>query len=195
MSKKLPAWLFLVMGIGLLATAYIPVIRALIGIDDQISLSFLSTVTVAIGGMMCALTAMILLARRAQPQEISATGEYSPRLATMAHLSSLLIFTGVPLLNFLVSYGLWQKHRHRSALLDLHLREVINFQITIYLYMLMSLLMAYLLIGVFFLILLAFFQFVMALIAAITATQPRIFRYPASIAIISRELPEAIIDH
>ena len=188
MTRKLPAWLFLILGLGLLATAYIPLMRVALGIDQQFSMSFLVTITVAIGGLMCALTAMILLVRRVQPAEIAAAGEFSANLAAAGHLSTLLIFTGVPLLNFIVCFALWRLRRHQSALLDFHIREALNFQIAMYLYMLMSLLMAYLLIGVFFIILLLLFQLCMALIAAITAKQGREFSYPASIAVISRSL-------
>ncbi len=177
-----------------------PLLRAFIGIDAQITMHYFTVVTVLIGGLMCGLTGMILLSRKpalivptVTPfSDIIAAAPISVeqrRLAAMLHLTGLLIFTGIPLLNFFACYLLWLKTRDTAAFLDYHGREAINLQIAVYLYLLMSLFMAYVFVGVFMVLLVLLFALLVSVYAAAQALRGEWFRYPASIAIISRELP------
>ena len=193
MSKKLPAWVFLTVSFAVMGIALAPLLRVILGIDVTIQTSYLTTVTLMIGGLMSGLTAMILMSRK--PAAIDSTFDASdPELlrhrAAALHLSGLLLFTGIPLVNFLACYVLWLRWRDTSSWLDFHGREALNFQIAIYLYILMSLFLAYILVGFLLVILVLVLSLALSLTAALAAWQGRPFAYPASIAVISRAKPE-----
>lgn len=176
----------LVMGIALF-----PVLRAVLGIDEQIQIQFLTVVSLLVAGLMCGLTAMLLMVKR-QPNlhEYDDTNSQNAQTensnAAKLHASGLLLFTGIPLANFLICFYLWVNYRNRSSYLDYQGREAICFQITIYLYLLISLLMAYAIIGAFAIPLLLMFHLVVTLLAMVYAAQGKAFRYPANITIIAR---------
>lgn len=197
MASRLPSWVFIALALVLMGFALFPVVRAVLGIDQEIQMQFLTVVMFLIAGLMCGLTGMLLLVRR-QP-DISWTDSSANKIerdsqkqqnqaAALMHTSGLLIFTGIPLANFLVCYFLWLRKRHSSEYLDTHGREVLCQQITLYVYAMMCLFMSLLLIGVFGLLLLLAFHLIATLIASYCAWAGKIFRYPANIAIIDRRL-------
>jgi len=191
MINRLPSWLFLSLAMLIMGLALFPVLRAVLGIDDQIEIQFLTVVSLLVAGLMCGLTAMLLMVKR-QPnlQNYSNSptehGQFENTTAAKLHASGLMLFTGIPLANFLVCFYLWVNWRNRSSYLDYQGREAICFQITIYLYLLMSLFMAYAIIGAFAFPLLLLFHLVATLFAVIYALQGKAFRYPANITIIAR---------
>jgi|GEM_PF-147882 uncharacterized Tic20 family protein len=189
MTKRLRAWLFIAISVVVMSFALAPMMRALIGIDEKIQMNFFTVVTLLIGGLMCGLTGMILLIRK--PQQLSY--QESPidpsqkRSAAGLHLSALLIFTCIPLLNFFVCYWYWLKARDTSSFLDYHGREALNLQVAVYLYLLVSLFLAYIFVGVLMVMLVLMFTIVVSVYAAIQATRGEWFSYPASMAIVSRQ--------
>ncbi len=187
MVNRLPIGLFLSLAMLLIAWALMPVVRALIGIDQSINMDFLWVVSFLIGGLMCGLTAMLLLTRR-QPDLKSYLGDkQNPKVAAYIHASGLALYTGIPLANFLLCYFLWVRYRHQSRYLDQHGREAICFQITIYLYLMMCLFMAYIIVGALAIPLLLFFHLVTTIVATIVVANGKDFRYPANISIINRQ--------
>jgi len=163
-----------------------PIVRAIIGIDERIQIQFLTAVGLSIAGLMCGLTAMILMVRR-QPYlttYLSETADY-PKAAKL-HATGLLIFTGVPLANFLACFFLWQRWRHQSQFLDYQGREVLCFQISIYLYLLLCLFMVFAIIGVIAIPIMLVLHLAVTLIAIIRTASNKAFRYPANITIIER---------
>ncbi len=67
MVNRLPSWIFLSLAMLLMGIALMPLVRAAIGIDTEIQMSFLTVISLLIAGLMCGLTAMLLLVRR-QPK-------------------------------------------------------------------------------------------------------------------------------
>lgn len=183
----------LVMGVALF-----PVLRAILSIDKQIEIQFLTVVSLLVAGLMCGLTAMLLMVKRqpnlknydtagsqySQPENQHSLAENSA--AMKLHASGLLLFTGIPLANFLVCFYLWVNYRNRSSYLDYQGREAICFQITMYLYLLISLFMVYVIIGIFTTPLLLIFHLIATVLASLYAWQGKAFRYPANITIIAR---------
>lgn len=182
-----------VMGWGM-----VPIVRVAFGLDDKFGGSFIWSLSFLIGGLMCGLTAMLLLARR-QPKlktylsgsnELTATQWEVPRheqiAAAKIHASGLLILSGIPLANFLACYYLWIKNRSVSPYLDYQGREAICFQISIYLYLLMCLFMAFIIVGALVIPLMLLFHTIATSIAVITTLNGKTFRYPANINIIDR---------
>lgn len=169
-----------------MGAALLPLLRALMGLSEQIEIQFLTVVTLLIAGLMCGLTGMLLLVRRQPELSNYQSEEMETNAAAGMHATGLLLFTGIPLANFLACYFLWVRHRGRSAYLDYQGREAICFQITVYLYLLMALFMAYVIVGAFAIPLLLLFH-LLATITAVTLTlNAKPFRYPANIAIIAR---------
>ena len=191
MVSRLPSWIFLSLAMLVMGIALFPVLRAVLGIDEQIQIQFLTVVSLLVAGLMCGLTAMLLMVKR-QPNlhEYDDTNSQNTQTensnAAKLHASGLLLFTGIPLANFLICFYLWVNYRNRSSYLDYQGREAICFQITIYLYLLISLLMAYAIIGAFAIPLLLMFHLVVTLLAMVYAAQGKAFRYPANITIIAR---------
>ncbi len=195
MVNRLPAWVFIAFALGLIGLALLPIMRVVFAIDESIQVPFSSVVILLIGGVMCGLTGMLLLAKRQPELNYSATEVLSHkdrRAAAIMHASGLLIFTGLPLINFLLCYFFWVRNRHKSATLDQHGREAICQQITFYLYALMCLFMALVFVGVIGLLFLLIIQAAFSIIATIKALGGELFRYPANIAVIDRKLPIAV---
>lgn len=193
MAKNLPVWLLLTAALVFLGIALLPLLRVALGIDAQIGLPFLTTVMLLIGGLMSGLSAMILLVRRVPPLSLDATADHTNTKPVMLmHASGLLLYTGIPLLNFLVAYWLWVRFRHENPHLNWLGREVLNFQVTIYLYLLLSLFMVFAAIGVVTTPLLLVFHLAATLYAIAKTSAGRAFTYPANIPIIQgRRAPEA----
>lgn len=194
MVKNLPAWFFLAIALVLNGIALLPLLRVVVGVDSEISLPFSTTVMFFIGGLMSGLTAMILLVRRmpklhapavAAMEPNNATPRLESRRQTIAmHASGLLLYSGIPLLNFLVAYWLWGKVRHQSPALDALGQDVLNFQIAVYLYLLLSLFMVFALIGIVTTPLVLALHLLATLTAILFAFLGRSFSYPANIPII-----------
>lgn len=201
MVNRLQSWIFITLALTTMGWGMVPIVRVLFGLDDKLSGSYIWSLSFIIGGLMCGLTAMLLMVRK-QPQirtyldDDSGENKHTDknkstntkRISTAAklHSTGLLIFTGIPLINFLACYFLWVKTRHKSEYLDYQGREAICFQISIYLYLLMCLFMAYIIIGAFVVPLILLFHLFATLTAIFITLKGELFRYPANISIINR---------
>ena len=192
MVNRLQSWVFIGLAMILMGIALFPIIRVIIGVDPDFEIQFFTFIMFLIAGLMCGLTGMLLLARRQPNLSNYQTEEQDHKVAVQLHASGLLIFTGVPLLNFLVCYFLWIKNRQKSAYIDYQGREAICFQITIYLFLLLSLFMTIAFIGLFTTPLLLIFHLIATVTAVIMTKDNRAFRYPANITIIARS-PNSVI--
>jgi len=186
MVNRLQSWVFISLSMFLMGFALFPVLRVIVGVDDKFEMQFFTVVMLLIAGLMCGLTGMLLLARR-QPELIKYQSQSEDfKTAAKMHACGLLFFTGIPMLNFLVCYYLWVSNRSRSAYLDYQGREAICFQISIFLYMLLSLFMVFAVIGLITTPLIILFHLIVTVVAVVMASQGKAFRYPANITIISR---------
>jgi len=169
------------MGIALL-----PIVRVLIGVDSEFTTPFFYSLSFGIGGLMCGLTAMILMARRQPPLVNYLNEEPCYADAAKLHATGLLLFTGIPLLNFLACFYLWSQYRHRSEYLDYQGREALCFQISIYLYLMMCLFMVFAIIGLVAIPLVLIFHLFATITAILKSAKGQAFRYPANITVIER---------
>lgn len=188
MVNRLQSWIFIVIALMTMGWGMIPIVRVLFGLDEKLTGSYIWSVSFVIGGLMCGLTAMLMMVRK-QPdinRHQNSAGPNDRLNAAKIHACGLLIFTGVPLLNFLVCYFLWVKNRGQSEYLDYHGREAICFQISIYLYLLMCLFMAYIIIGAFVVPLILLFHLLATLHAIYLTWQGKAVRYVANISVIDR---------
>jgi uncharacterized Tic20 family protein len=108
------------------------------------------------------------------------------------HLSALLGFIWFPgFIYFLVPCGhilapltIWLLKRKQFAFVDEQGKEVLNFQISMTLYALVSTLVAFVFIGYFILMILAVADVVLVIIAAGKASEGKTYRYPYTIRFI-----------
>lgn len=186
MTKSLPAWLFLTISLVLMGVAQLPLLRVAIGIDQTISIPFTTTVIIMIGGLMSGLTAMILLVRRANmhPKATNAAQRDNLKTRLFIAASGFLLYSGIPLLNFLVVYWLWIRHRHECDTIDLWGRDVLNFQITLYLYLLLSLFMVFAIIGIMTTPIILLLHLICTILSILFTLNGKSFHFPANIPII-----------
>ena len=189
MVNRLQSWVFILVALSTMGWGMIPIVRAILGLDDKLMGSYIWSVSFIIGGLMCGLTAMLMMVRK-QPKINTylsdASQPHDTATAAKLHATGLLIFTGIPLMNFLACYFGWLKTRGQSEYLDYQGREAICFQISVYLYLLMCMLMAYIIIGAFVVPLILLFHLLATLTAISSTLSGKSFRYPANIEIISR---------
>lgn len=163
----------LILGIALCSAPYIALIRAAIGIDEKVQMSFSTTLIFLIGGYMAALSGMIYLSRKSQ-QKISTTDSETPRKSALKkpHYLGLLMLIPLPFISFILVYLCWQREGQHSHRLDAEYRKSLNFQITIHLYWLLSFFLMAVFIG--------FIMFAMALLLHVLATLFMIMKTPSS---------------
>ncbi|MCX6219348.1 DUF4870 domain-containing protein [Spirosoma sp.] len=103
--------------------------------------------------------------------------------AMLAHLSALTgLFTGI---GFIITpLIVWQIQKDKSAYIDYHGKEAVNFQITIALVSAVSFLLMFVLIGFVLIWIVGIVWLVFTIIAAIKANNGEYYRYPLTIRFI-----------
>ena len=104
--------------------------------------------------------------------------------ALAAHLSGLLLYTGIPFGNLLAPFAIWLMNKDTMPFVDDQAREAFNFQLTIMLYLFLSALSIFVLIGFVLLPIVTIFHIVASIIAALKAQQGIAYRYPMTIRFI-----------
>jgi len=95
--------------------------------------------------------------------------------AMLAHLLGLV---PIPFVNVLGPLLVWLVKKDTSTFVDAHARESANFQITMLLAFFISVWLCVILIGFFFIVVVAITNLVLVLMAAIKAKKGESFRYP-----------------
>lgn len=105
-------------------------------------------------------------------------------LVMLCHLSA---FAGlfVPFGNVWGPLVVWLIRRDQSPEVDAHGKESLNFQISMTIYLVVSFLLSFLLIGIPLLIAGAIFWLVVVIIASVRANAGELYRYPLSIRFIT----------
>ncbi|MCA8956036.1 MAG: DUF4870 domain-containing protein [Planctomycetes bacterium] len=100
----------------------------------------------------------------------------------LAGLSHYLI--PVPGAGVVLPLILWQVKKDDSAFLDQQGREALNFQISILIYVVVSAILVFALVGIVLLPAVLLFQLVACVMAAIRANEGRVFRYPLCLRLV-----------
>lgn len=119
-------------------------------------------------------------------QSLSAEKEKDARMwAMLCHLST---FVGIiiPLGNIFGPLLIWQIKKDEFPETNYHGKEALNFQISMTLYLIVSGILVWLLIGIVFLIILGILDIIFTVIAAVKANDGIRYRYPLSIRFISQ---------
>lgn len=130
----------LALGVLLVATAYIPLIRRAVGKDAEFALAFSTTLLLLIAGFMAALAGVISLYRERANDAVSyQNSANSNSQYALPHVLGLTLFIPIPFLNVLSLYTAWIIQRKQSQALDQEYRKSLNFQISVQLYWLLIL--------------------------------------------------------
>jgi uncharacterized Tic20 family protein len=120
-----------------------------------------------------------------------ATGETSSEVpqgdktvAMLCHLLSFIGLIGIPAGNILGPLVLWLIKKDEDALVDANGKEVLNFQISAFIYGIVCALLALIVIGFFLLPILIIGVIVYTIIGAMKANEGQVYRYPFSIRFI-----------
>ena len=105
---------------------------------------------------------------------------------TWAMLCHFSAFTGLifPFGNFLAPLIIWLIKKEEMPFVEEHGKEVLNFQISMTIYLLISGILCIILIGIPILIGLVIFCFIITIIAAISANDGKSYRYPINLRLI-----------
>lgn len=98
--------------------------------------------------------------------------------AAAAHLGTFLV-------GFIAPLVIWLIKRDEDPFVEFHARESLNFQLSLMIYMLVSLLAVLILIGIVMIAVVGIFAFVVIIIAGVKAAGGEFYRYPLSIRFIS----------
>ena len=112
--------------------------------------------------------------------------EEENKWAMWAHISTFSNAL-VPLGNFIGPIVIWQLKKHESEFVADQAKEALNFQITILIYALISILCIFIFIGVFMIIGLVFFSLIVVIVAGVKANNGEYYRYPMCIRLISQK--------
>ena len=103
--------------------------------------------------------------------------------AMLCHFSSYIGFI-FPFGNIIVPLIIWLSKREDLPLVEDQGREVLNFQISMTIYFIISGILCIILIGIPILIGLIIFNFIITIVAAISANDGKYYRYPINLKLI-----------
>lgn len=112
--------------------------------------------------------------------------EIQKEARTWGMLAHLSIFAGhfIPFGNIIAPLVIWLVKKDESDFIAYHGKESLNFQISIAIYMLVSVILALLLVGFILVGILWVFNLVMVIIAGVKANEGQWYRYPLTIRFI-----------
>ena len=91
----------------------------------------------------------------------------------------------VPLGNFIAPIVIWQMKKNESAFVVEQAKESLNFQITLMIYSIISILLCFIIIGFFLIFALVIFGMIIVIIAGVKANDGEHYRYPMALRLIS----------
>jgi uncharacterized Tic20 family protein len=101
--------------------------------------------------------------------------------ATFCHLSAMLGLVGVPFGHLLGPLIIWLIKRNDFEFVDDQGKEALNFQISMTIYTLVSLVLCIIIVGFFLLILLLALELIFVILASVKANEGQAYRYPLAI--------------
>jgi uncharacterized Tic20 family protein len=105
-------------------------------------------------------------------------------IGMLCHLSSLILYLGIPFGNVLGPLIFWLVKKDSSEFVDDQGKESLNFQITVSLAMIASGILCIILVGLPLLFLILIVNFVMTIIGAVAASKGERYRYPFVIRLL-----------
>ncbi len=120
-----------------------------------------------------------------QPTESAGNNDKNARMwGMLCHLSALSLYIGIPFGNIIGPVLIWQIKKEEFPILDEHGKAVLNFQLSMIIYIAISFLLSFVIIGIVFLLILGVLNLVFTIIGSIKANEGTVYSYPLTIKII-----------
>ncbi len=130
-------------------------------------------------------------------ENVAASGQPSPEVsmdvkkartwAMSVHLAAFLGFLGIPFANIFGPLVIWLIKKDDLEIVDRHGIESLNFQISMTIYFLISVVLCFVIIGFFLLPLVLVANIILVIQAAVEASKGNTYRYPVTIPFIRVE--------
>ncbi|MGD9090673.1 MAG: DUF4870 domain-containing protein [Desulfobacterales bacterium] len=147
-------------------------------------------VLIFIGFLAGPITGLVVLVKRqkqTRPQaDASLSEDEENNWAMWAHISTFCSMI-VPLGNFIGPFVVWQLKKNESEFVADQAKEALNFQISLFIYMLISAVLILIVIGFFLIIGLALFGLIIVIVAGVKANQGEYYRYPMCLRLIPQK--------
>ncbi|MGD9079714.1 MAG: DUF4870 domain-containing protein [Desulfobacterales bacterium] len=131
--------------------------------------------------------ALVVLVKRQNYKQIHRgepiTEKEERQWAMFAHIGTFSSMF-VPLGNIIAPIVIWQMKKHESEFVVEQAKESLNFQITLFIYALISFLLVFIIIGFFLIFALVIFGLIMVIIGGIKANDGEDFRYPMTLRLL-----------
>lgn len=153
------------------------------GIAWAIVLFLLGFITAPVMGLV------VLIKRQKHKRKLlnaSLSEDEENNWAMWAHISTFCSML-VPLGNFIGPIVIWQLKKNESEFVVDQAKEALNFQISLFIYMLISLVLIFIVIGIFLIIGLVLFGLIMVIVAGVKANEGEYYRYPMCLRLISQK--------
>jgi uncharacterized protein len=115
-----------------------------------------------------------------QPTQLSPSDE--KLWAMLVHLGGLLWIVGIPVVPALVGYLVL---KNKGPFVRAHTATALNFQISMFIYAVVSAILIFLIIGIFALIAVGIVNIIFSIMAAVKANQGQPYSYPLTIKFVS----------
>lgn len=106
-------------------------------------------------------------------------------LEVLVHLLGLAGFTGIPFMNVIAPLILWLWKRETDPAVDAHGKEALNFQISMAIYTIISVILIFAIVGFFLLGIVLVLNLIFTIMAAVKASRGEFYRYPLSIRFLN----------
>jgi hypothetical protein len=147
-------------------------------------------VLIFIGFLAGPIMGLVVLVKRQKQRRAQAKAALSKdeenNWAMWAHISTFCSMI-VPLGNFIGPFVVWQLKKNESEFVADQAKEALNFQISLFIYMLISAVLMLIIIGIFMLIGFAIFGLIIVIVAGVKANQGEFYRYPICLRLIPQK--------
>jgi uncharacterized Tic20 family protein len=147
-------------------------------------------VLIFIGFLAGPIMGLVVLVKRQKQRRAQAKAALSKdeenNWAMWAHISTFCSMI-VPLGNFIGPFVVWQLKKNESEFVADQAKEALNFQISLFIYMLISAVLMLIIIGIFMLIGFAIFGLIIVIVAGVKANQGEFYRYPMCLRLIPQK--------
>jgi hypothetical protein len=143
-----------------------------------------------LGFIIAPIIGLVVLVRRQKHKRLQTNASLSEdeenNWAMWAHISTFSSML-VPLGNFIGPIVVWQLKKNESEFVVDQAKEALNFQISLFIYLLISFVLIFVVIGIFLIIGLALFGLIIVIVAGVKANEGEYFRYPMCLRLISQK--------
>ncbi|MBT8331385.1 MAG: DUF4870 domain-containing protein [Deltaproteobacteria bacterium] len=120
------------------------------------------------------------------PENATLSEDQENNWGMWAHISTFSSMI-VPLGNFIGPFVVWQLKKNESEFVADQAKEALNFQISLFIYMMISAILILIVIGIFLIFGLMLFGLIMVIVAGVKANQGEFYRYPMCLRLIPQK--------